>query len=79
MAEKAGGNMTEVGEAAAKPLLMRVQHAAQHKLAASVDDFDAHKTTRNRPEPGNLRSPDLIISSSAVRVARELAAPEVSA
>ena len=31
-----------VGELAANPLLMRVEHVAQHQFAAGVDEFDVH-------------------------------------
>jgi len=34
--------MAEVGEPAAKPLLMRVQHATEHQFTARVDEFDFH-------------------------------------
>jgi hypothetical protein len=43
--------MAEIRQAAAKPLLMRVQNAAKQKLAAGVDEFDFHnalnKESRN--------------------------------
>ena len=33
---------SEMGQLAAKPLLMRIQNSAQHQFAAGVNDFDFH-------------------------------------
>ena len=38
----AGHDITQVSQAAAKPLLVRVEHAAEHQFAAGVDEFDVH-------------------------------------
>jgi hypothetical protein len=38
--------VAEIGEAAAQPLLMRIQHAAQHEFAAGGDEFDVHKISQ---------------------------------
>ena len=38
----AGHDVTEISQAAAKPLLVRVEHAAEHQFAAGVDEFDVH-------------------------------------
>jgi len=35
-------DITEIREVAAEPLLVRVQHAAQHQFAAGVEKFDVH-------------------------------------
>jgi hypothetical protein len=35
-------NVAEVGEAPAKPLLVRVQDAAQHQFAAGIHEFNIH-------------------------------------
>ena len=37
-----GDDVAEVGEPAAEPLLVRVEDAPEHQLAAGVDDFDVH-------------------------------------
>ena len=38
----AGHDITEIGEAAAEPLLVRVEHATEHQFAAGVEQFDVH-------------------------------------
>jgi hypothetical protein len=41
-------DVAEVGEPAAKPLLVRVQDAAQHEFAAGVDEFNVHARSFGR-------------------------------
>jgi hypothetical protein len=35
-------DQSEIGQLTGKPLLMRVQNAAQHQFAAGIDEFDFH-------------------------------------
>jgi hypothetical protein len=34
--------VAKIGKLTAEPLLMRVEHPAQHQFAAGVDEFDPH-------------------------------------
>ena len=37
-----GHDAAQIGQLAAKPLLVRIEHAAKHQLAPGVDEFDDH-------------------------------------
>jgi len=43
-------HMAQVGQPAAQPLLMRVQHTAQHQFTAHVDNFNIHLPQRRNHE-----------------------------
>ena len=38
----ARNNIAQIRQLPAEPLLMRIQHPAQHQLAAGIDEFDVH-------------------------------------
>ena len=56
-----GHGVAKIGELAAEPLLVGVEHAAQHQLAAGVDDFNLHAAgvlqfvRRGKGESGKLQ------------------------
>ena len=37
-----GDHVAEVGQPAAQPLLMRIQHPPQHQFTARIDNFNIH-------------------------------------
>jgi hypothetical protein len=57
--------VAEVGEAAAKPLLVRVQNAAQQKFAAGVDEFDVHAGSFGLETPAGKSRAQIIFSGAA--------------
>jgi len=50
-----GHDPAQVGQLAAKPLLMRIEHAAQHEFAAGIDEFDNHSGQSLKSEPKSLK------------------------
>jgi hypothetical protein len=55
--------VAEVGESAAEPLLMGVEHASEQQFAAGVDEFDIHAPSFNG-EPGEIESSKFKTQSS---------------